>query len=577
MDNSVIMAMVFGVIGGLGIFLLGMRYMSDGLQTVAGNRLRGLIGMVTNNRIMAIGVGTAVTAIVQSSSITTVMVVGFVNSGLMTLKQAIGVIMGSNIGTTITGWIVVLAVGQYGLPLVGVSALVFLFSKQEKIRYLGMTIMGVGMIFFGLQLMNDGLAPIRDLPEFVRWFHMFSADTYWGIFKCILVGCILTLIVQSSSATLAITMMLASTGIIGFESAAALVLGENIGTTITAFLASLGTTTNAKRAAYSHIVIKMVGVFWITILFHPYMRLIHSVVGNDPNTIVMVDGAETYPYIQAAIAASHTIFNIISTAIFIPLLPAMVKFLTKYVPDKSSGEKPQLTNLDIRSIETPIIAIEQSRKEIVIMGRVNREMVDSLRQILSTSKADKATIDEIFHHEEVLDNIQKEVMAFLTEVLDGNVPLSLSEEAQKQMRMADEYETLSDYVTTILKLYLRLSNNGIELSQVMREDLLELHDLVAEYFDNVNTSYAAGPKNFPKVLPNGDYITDKFRDLRNRHLSRLAEEKSDPMLSTVFSDMLNSYRRVKDHVLNIAEVIAEVKSINMTKSVKTEEKTETVP
>jgi phosphate:Na+ symporter len=559
MDKTVLLSLIFGLLGGLGIFLLGMKYMSDGLQTVAGNRLRSLIGLVTNNRFMAIGVGTAVTSIIQSSSITTVMVVGFVNSGLMTLKQAVGVIMGANIGTTITGWIVVLAVGKYGLPLVGISSLVFLFAKNEKIRYLGMTVMGIGMIFFGLQLMSDGLMPLRTLPGFVQWFHMFSAETYWGIIKCIFIGCILTLIVQSSSATLAITMTLASTGIIGFESAVALVLGENIGTTITALLASLGTNTNAKRAAYSHIIIKMIGVFCITLLFYPYIEFIKFILGSDPNTIVMADGNQTFPYVQTAIAASHTIFNIVSTVIFIPFLPKMVSFLEKHVPEKPDGEKPKLTSLDFMHLETPMIAIEQARKELKIMARINKEMLDSLSTVLNKDKPDKTAVKSIFHHEDVLDNIQKEITVFLIELLSGNVPQSMAEEAQSQIKLADEYETLSDYTTALLKLHLRIRNNGIELQDVMVEELKELHALVSEYYDTVD-------KAFPEklslakttTLPSGDHITHKFRDLRSRHLCRLSTTKTDPMLSTVFADMLNNYRSMKDHTLHIAELIAEV-------------------
>ncbi|MDO5577104.1 MAG: Na/Pi symporter, partial [Fibrobacter sp.] len=262
MDTNMMISMIFSIVGGLGVFLLGMRNMSDGLQAVAGDHLRKLIGIVTNNRLLATGVGTLVTCVIQSSSVTTVMTVGFVNSGLMTLQQAIGVIMGANIGTTITGWILVLSVDQYGLPLLGITAFIFLFSRNEKVRYFGMTLMGIGMIFFGLQLMKDGFKPIRDIPQFVEWFHVFSANTYFGVLKCALVGCVLTLVVQSSSATLGVTMGLASTGVINFETAAALVLGENIGTTITAFLASLGTTTNAKRAAYAHIVFNVLGVLW---------------------------------------------------------------------------------------------------------------------------------------------------------------------------------------------------------------------------------------------------------------------------------------------------------------------------
>lgn len=550
--------MVFSVIGGLGIFLLGMKNMSEGLQTVAGDRLRKLIGMVTNKRLLATGVGTLVTCIIQSSSITSVMVVGFVNSGLMTLQQAIGVIMGANIGTTITGWILVLNIGKYGLPIMGLAAIAFLFSKNEKLRYTGMTIMGIGMVFFGLELMKDGFKPIRSFPEFEAWFHAFTADTYWGVLKCVLVGCILTLIVQSSSATLGITMGLAASGVIEFQTAAALVLGENIGTTITAYLASLGTTTNARRAAYAHIFFNVTGVVWITALFSLYIKTIPWIIGNDPNTVAMVDGVETYPYIQAGIAAVHTGFNLINTFVFLPFVSIIASVLLKIVPDKPFREAPRLTKLNSLMLETPMVGIEQSRKEIIIMGSHNRQMLDKLRKIISDPDVDLEIIKKLFHREEILDSMQKEITVFLGDLLSaGNIPHSLAEEAQHQMRIADEFETLSDYVTTILKLYLRVKNAGIELPEVMRGDLISLHDYVSEYFDLVNEAYKVNNRSIiSKANTQGDAITHHFRNLRGNHLQRLSQSKFDPLLSTVFPDMLNSYRRVKDHILNIAEVIA---------------------
>ena len=554
--------MAFSVIGGLGIFLLGMRYMSDGLQTIAGNRLRRMIGMVTNNRLMATGVGTVVTCVVQSSSITTVMVVGFVNSGLMTLRQAIGVIMGANIGTTITGWIVVLAIGKYGLPIVGVSALIYLFSKNEKLRYTGMTLMGIGMIFFGLQLMNDGLRPIRDIPQFVEWFSLFSADTYWGVMMCVLLGCILTFMVQSSSATLAITITLATTGVINFQTAAALVMGENIGTTITAYLASLGTsTTNARRAAYGHIIFNLGGAVWITTVFQFYIKIIRVVISVDPDHMVLMDGVETFPYVAAGIAAAHTGFNVINTLFFIPLVPAITKLLTRVVPEKSTFEKPKLTHLDFFLLETPMMGIEQSRKEIVIMGELNRKMLDGLRSIVSDSEPDHQVVKDIFRREEILDNMQSEITLFLTELLGGgNIPHSLSEEARRQMRLADEYETISDYIATITKLRLRILNADVSIPDLMKSEIGQLHELVSTYFDVVNTSNATRKRaTLTSALPNGDHITEKFRDLRTRHLTRLSEAKCDPMLSTVFPDILNGYRRVKDHIMNVAEVLNGVK------------------
>ena len=292
------------IIGGLGIFLLGMKYMSDGMQAVAGNSLRRMIGLATNNRFLATIVGTAVTVVVQSSSVTTVMVVGFVNSGVMELAQGVGVIMGANIGTTITGWILVLNIGKYGLPILGAAAFIYLFSKGDRWRYWAMAFMGVGMVFFGLEIMKDACAAIKDLPEFEAWFQRFDASTYPGILGCALAGCLLTMVVQSSSATLGITISLAFQGVISYETAAALVLGENIGTTITAILASIGATTNARRAAYFHVLFNIIGVFWITLVFDQYIEMIQWLVVGDVTKAVVQNGEEVFPHTTAAIAAA---------------------------------------------------------------------------------------------------------------------------------------------------------------------------------------------------------------------------------------------------------------------------------
>ena len=300
MDAGSITNMIFSVAGGLGIFLLGMKNMSEGMQAIAGDRMRKLINAVTNNRFIACGVGIFVTSMIQSSSVTTVMVVGMVNAGLMNLMQAIGVILGADIGTTITAWILALKIGKYGLSIIGASAFFFLFSKRDRVRFTAMLVLGLGMIFFGLELMKNGFSPLKELPEFEAWFSRFSPTNTLGVIKCCLAGAILTAIVQSSSATIGITIGLASTGVIDYPTAAALVLGENIGTTVTAFLASLGTSTNAKRAAYAHILIKVIAVSCMIPFFSIYTHFVEMGVerftGYAPAAEVIVDGVAKNPH-----------------------------------------------------------------------------------------------------------------------------------------------------------------------------------------------------------------------------------------------------------------------------------------
>ncbi|MHC5095913.1 MAG: Na/Pi cotransporter family protein [Planctomycetota bacterium] len=619
---------IFQVCGGLGIFLLGMKNMSEGMQAVAGDRLRKMIGAITNNRILASGVGTLVTCIIQSSSVTTVMVVGMVNASIMTLTQAIGVILGANIGTTITGWILVVKIGKYGLPLLGISTFFYLFSKKDTIRFFAMFLVGLGMVFFGLQLMKHGFAPIKELPGFEAWFHKFQPDTYLGVWKCVMVGAVLTAIVQSSSATLGITMALALTGAINFHTAAALILGENIGTTITAFLASLGAFTNARRAAYAHVIFNLLGVCWITLLFVPYTNLIDRVITktqvcdtpaivslqeSDPKVVEYASrykipekalyftgsngerinsagdilgeedsyvragdfkqsvekhkltdlplytthGVE-YPFTQSAIAYTHSGFNIVNTLLFLPFVGILSRFLMWLVPDRKTVEKPHLTYLNVRMLDTPAIALEQSYKELIKMGTMSTAMLHEFKPVISNADPDPAVTQAIFQKENDLDVIQKEIVEFIGDMMAGNVTHEITQEASAHLRMADELESISDYVQNLLKLRLKARDTEQQFSQGGLEDLTTLHANVAEYLDM--TCEAISHKNktsdfFSEMQTKGLAVTNLMKECRTRHLVEVGKSQVNPLMSLIYTDMLTAYRRIKDHAFNIAEVL----------------------
>ncbi len=558
-----VLQMLFSLVGGLGLFLVGMKHMSEGLQSVAGEGLRKVISVVTDNRLLGVMVGIFVTCVVQSSSITTVMVVGLVNSGFMTLTQSIGVILGANVGTTITGWILTLNIGKYGLPLLGAASFFYLFSKRDGVRYTGMAVMGVGMVFFGLELMSNGFRPLRDMEQYRLWFYAFDAATYGGVLKCMLVGCLLTVLVQSSSATLGITMGLAMSGVIRFETAAALVLGENVGTTITALLASLGVGTNARRAAYAHITFNLVGALWISILFLPvYMPLIHTLIGHDPNTMVMRGGEAVYPYILAAIALTHTGFNVVNTLIFIPLLKPLAWLVTRLAPDKAGvRETAHLTYLDVRMLSTPELGIVQSAKEIHFMARSIDSMLEWLEHhILAPEKEHQEWMKSIFKREEVLDRIQEEVVVFLGQLVSGQISHNVMDTARRQLRLADEYESLSDYIVSVAKGIAKLRKNAITLLPEEQEDLLALHRQVADYARMIREALEADDVNcMVKAQSAGKAVTRFMKDCRRRHLALLCDHDLPPLQSTVYMDMLNYYRRMRDHALNIAEIVGREK------------------
>ena len=536
--------LITGVIGGLCIFLLGMKHMSEGMQSIAGNRLRQMVSAVTDRRIYACATGATITALIQSSSVTAVMVIGMVNAGIMTLAQAIGVILGADIGTTITAWIVSLNILKYGLPLLGLSGFFYLFSKNERVRYSAMILMGVGMVFFGLELMKHGLTPMRTSPSVLAWFSAYEPTNCWGVIRCVLVGAAVTAIVQSSSATVAITITLARADIIGFDTSVALVLGQNIGTTITAYLASLGACTNAKRAAYAHILFKVIAVAIMIPFFPLYMKSLNAVLSPSAD-------------IAKRIAFSHTVFNVLLVMFCLPFVEQFKKLLLRLAPDKPHKEIPHLTFLDVRLLDTPAFGIQQSADEIVRMADSVEKMLDWVKLTLTDPNQDEERTRKLFHREEVLDIVQKEVVEFLGGVLSGNVPHDVMEEARRQLRISDEYESISDYLITILKLHLKMENTGLTLTEDARQELVSLHDQVAEYV--LMVSAALREKNvdiLSKARTQGDTITHQMKDCRQSHLTRVESKHASPLDCLIFVDMLQAYRKTKDHALNIAEALA---------------------
>ncbi len=550
LTNVLIQAFLFKMVGGLGIFLLGMKNMSEGMQAVAGNRLRTLIGAATNNRLTACLVGTVITCLIQSSSVTTVMVVGLVNGGFMTLMQALGVILGANVGTTITGWILVLKIGKYGLPLLGIASFVYLFSRRERARYGAMAVMGIGMVFFGLETMSAGFKDPQVYELLTSVFARMNAGTFGGVLMCAFVGCTATAIVQSSSATLGITIALASSGIVNFPTAAALIFGLNVGTTITAFLASLGSTTSARRAAYAHILFNIVGTVWLFPIFYPYVaaveRIVSAVGGGESATSAVV----------AKIALAHTTFNIVNTLVFLPLMGILARLVTRMVPDTPHKEVPHLTFLDVRMLDVPSIGIQQSFDEILRMGDHTHKMLTLLRGLIATEDIDEDKVRKVFHREEIMDVVQKEVVEFLSQILAGNIPQDVVMAGRMQLRVADEYESVSDYVANILKLRMKLHNANLQISKEGTDDVLLLHDKVSDYVDTISDALRSNNTDIlSRARTQGDAITLHMKDLRSRHFDRVKSKNVLPFKSMTYIDILSAYRKIKDHTLNIAEAL----------------------
>ena len=533
----------FNVLGGLGIFLFGMDSMSSGMQKLAGQRLKKILALLTTNRVIAILMGMFVTMLVQSSSVSTVMTIGFVNASLLTLKQALGVIFGANIGTTITGWILVLNIGKYGLPMVGAGAILYMFLKGEKAKTRALTFMGLGMIFLGLQLMSNGLKPVRSMPEFVRLFSLFSADSYFGVLKVAFVGALITAIVQSSSATLGITITLAVQGLIDYPTAVALVLGENVGTTITAFLATLNANANAKRAAYAHTIINTIGVIWVTAIFPYYLDFLSN-FGSPETNITM------------AIATAHTMFNVSNVIIFTPFIGILADFLTKVIKDDEKTSE-RITHIDELMLKTPSVVVGQTKTEVLTMGKNISEMFSTLKDIYQSNRSiSEDEVKRMRKIEDDLDIYQKEITTANFIILNNkNITDNLKLDTKNNLEVCDEYETISDYLMRIINSLKRLQDNNIPLTEEEKNTLSTMNKDTEELFRNINTAYATKNKEMMiRSIEKANAITENYRIAKDKHLVNAGcHETPIAMLTTSYMDTLNYYRRVRDHIYNIIE------------------------
>ena len=538
---------LFKVVGGLGLFLYGMENMSSGMQKIAGDKLKKILAALTTNRIMAILMGIFVTGLAQSSSVSTVMTIGFINASLLTLQQGLGVILGANIGTTITGWLLALNIGKYGLPIVGFAAIAFMFVKGEKSRTRALTVMGFGFIFLGLELMSKGLSPLRTLPEFINLFHSFKADSFFGVVKVAMVGALLTGVVQSSAATLGITITLATQGLIDYPTAVALVLGENVGTTVTALLASLGASSNAKRAAYAHTFINIVGVMWATITFRPYLSILAHFSDSTAN-------------MATAIATAHTMFNIINVILFIPFIGYLAKFLCTIVKDDDNGVI-RVTKLSSLMVTLPNVIIDQTRTEVLTMAANIKEIFFKLEEVYYNPSKLEAYNEEIDAIEEKLDLYEKEVSDANFTILNKGLEASYVEETRGNLITCDEYETISDYLKRVSNSLMRLKKDDLELTQERKETLQKLNHMVFDFFDDINKAYKTKDRDlFMLSISKYTAIKNLYKEARHGHFDEEAknDETIPAKLSTGYMDILNYYRRATDHVYNIIEHYAKI-------------------
>ena len=530
------------VLGGLGIFLLGMKHLSEGLQAAAGNGLRKFMSRATGHRIVGVMSGIVSTIIVQSSSITTVMLVGFVSTALMTLPQAFAVLIGANIGTTATVWIIAYAPNPQMLGLVGLAlgGAMYFFFRGERVHNLGLTVIGLGLVFLGLAFMAQGVMPIRQNPEIAKIFTAMSADSYWSILKIAFASTLLTAVIQSSAATIAIAMALAAQQLITYEVAIAVLFGANIGTTATGWLAAIGGTADAKRTALSHTLSNLIGSL-VLVWFFPLFLKVRDVI----------------PSQMGAIAITDTVFAICRGCIFFPLVKPFVKFIEHLVP-QPENEKPHLSALRFGVRLSPVIACDQALMEVDFMKASNLELLDCVRQVLSgTAGADVEK--HIVHREDILDNVQKEVTEFLGSIMSKRLVHEVSERARRLLRLTDELESVSDECATILKVVKRLRRQKQQISEKSLKVILNVHDRVSAYAAEV-TPLIRSPRGvipLEKLQAESKALHEHVRECRKIQLGRIGPEDPGSSIRVLGElDIINAYERIRAYYLNCAETLA---------------------
>lgn len=539
--------MLFSFIGGLGMFLYGMNIMADGLQKSAGGKMQKLMGFLTKNRLMAILVGAGVTAIIQSSSATTVMVVGFVNAGMLELAQAVGVIMGANIGTTITAWIVSMSEwGSIMKPeffaplLLGIGAFLILFTKSEKKKKVGEILVGFSILFIGLSFMSDAIKPYRDAPVFADAFAVLGKNPVLAI----LAGAVVTAIIQSSSASVGILQTLALNGVVNWKSAVFITLGQNIGTCVTALISSAGAGKNAKRASIIHLLFNVIGAVVFGIIMFILFRF-NPVWGS--STINSVE-----------ISIFHTVFNVLNTLMLVPFADKLVKLSSYIIMEDKSGEQPEISasgemsrHLDERILGNPAFAMDAVLGEVNVMGQST--LLNLKKSLEGIETGNKETIRSVFQNEKIINEMEKILTAFLVRVDN----LSLTEEQHQVIknlfytvsdleRVGDHAENIAELADNMRKDDVTFSKKGFkDLKLIAEETILALESALK----------ARELSSASDALQEADYErnVDKLEDeLREKHIQRLSKGKCVPESGVVFLDLISNLERIADHATNIA-------------------------
>jgi phosphate:Na+ symporter len=530
---------LFSFLGGLGIFLFSIKYMGDALQKAAGDKLRSILDRFTTNPFMGVLVGILVTILIQSSSGTTVIVVGLVSAGFMTLRQAIGVIMGANIGTTVTAFIIGLDVGAYALPIMAVGAFLIFFFRKNQIQNIGQVIFGFGGLFFGMETMSGAMKPLRELPAFIDMTISLSEQPILGV----LAGTVFTFIVQSSSGTIAILQALYDEGILNLDASLPVLFGDNIGTTITAVLAALGTSIAARRAAAVHVLFNIVGTIIFMILLVPFTAYVEWIAG-----VLALEA-------KMQIAFAHGTFNVVNTLIQFPLIGAWAYLVTKVIPGEEVLIEFKPKHLDNSFIEaSPSIALGQAKEEILRMGNYAVQgLEESYAYLLSKSKKNA---EMGYQLEDAINNLDGKITDYLILISAESLSATDSTRHTVLLETVRDIERIGDHFENIIELVDYQENNRVIISGDALEDLKEMFTLTIATVKKSLVALDTSDHELAREVAEQEDLIDKMeRKFRKKHIMRLNEGQCSAQAGIVFVDIISNLERIGDHSVNIAEAI----------------------
>lgn len=548
--------------GALGFFIYGMKIMSEGIQKTAGSKLRDILSSMTKNRYLGVFTGFLITCLVQSSSATTVMVVSFANAGLLSLVESIGVIMGANIGTTVTAWLIAffgfkIKISSFALPIIAIG-FPMMFAKKATLRSLSEVLIGFALLFLGLDALKNAVPDLNGNPEVLEFLSSFNGYGIFSTMLFVMVGTIITIVVQSSSAAMALTLTLLFNQVITFEIAAAMVLGENIGTTITANLAALVANVHAKRAARAHLIFNIIGVVWLILIFPWFLEFVQYlwVPAQEVLSTVISDIDKSKSELQLSLF--HTVFNIINTLLMIAFIPAIARLVTKIVPSKGiEDEAYHLEYISTASLVNIEGSILEAKKETSKYGKLVDKMCGFVPELLveTDKKKFKKKVDKIIKYEEITDRIESEIGAFLAKVSEGELTEKSSLQIRAMLSIANDLETIGDINNSMARTLLRKSENRIYFIPKQRESLIAMYRLLQVALDIMVQNLENGLEGSKlEEAEAAENELNKFRNkLKEGHLKNIEKGKYKFESGMVYNDLFNAIESIGDRVFAVSE------------------------